>query len=158
MRSMCSVYDRYIVSKSSSENNGHGWYFLNMSNSSFYKLYCDERTMISAQRAQAFPVNTRVLFVLECGTQWHRNIFATGLLVSSPLEVFLLGLANAVCGAAVLPKSSTWDIALTTSPGGCLIATAVTQATGNLARDLILSLASCLTLFCKAANFVGCRS
>lgn len=83
--------------------------------------------MISAERAQAFPVNTRVLFVLECGTQWYRNIFASpGLLVSSPLEVFLLGLANAVCGAAALPKSSTWDIALTTSPGGCLIATAVT--------------------------------
>lgn len=68
-------------------------------------------------------------------------------------------LASALGGEAALPKSSTWDIALTLSPGGCLMATAVLYARANLARsDSLLPLASYLMLFCKAANFMGCRS
>lgn len=67
------------------------------------------------------------------------------VLVCSSLEVFLLVVANVLCGAGALSKSSSWDIGLTVSPGGCLTATAVTHAMRNLARDLILSLlASCL--------------
>lgn len=54
----------------------------------------------------------------------------------------MLALASALGGAATFLKSSTWGVALTTSPGGCLMAIAVTYAMGNLARESILSLAS----------------
>lgn len=48
-----------------------------------------------------------------------------------------LALVNALCEAAASPKSSTWEVALTTPPGGFLKATTVAYAMGNLARDLI---------------------
>lgn len=60
--------------------------------------------------------------------------FAAGLIF---LEVFLLALVNAFCEAAASPKSSTWEVALTTPPGGFFMVTTVACAMGNLARDVI---------------------
>lgn len=132
-----------------------------MLNSSFQKLYCNKGLRLVLKGAQAFSVNAWVLLlVLKCGTQWYRRIAATPVVLDwASLEVFLLAFADALCAAAALPKSSTWDVALTTSPGGCLMSTAVLYAMGNLARfDSLTPLASCLMLFCQAANFAGCRS
>ena len=78
-------------------------------------------------RAQAFSVNTWVLhLVLKCGIQWYRKILATPVVLDgSSLEVFLLALADSLSGTGASPKPCAWDIALTTSPAGCLMSAAV---------------------------------
>ena len=47
------------------------------------------------------------------------------VLDGSSLEVFLLALADSLCGTGASPKPCAGDIALTTSPAGCLMSAAV---------------------------------
>lgn len=145
----------------SSENSLHGWDFLSMSNSSFCQFYWHKRTMIRLELRghRVFSVNTRVPVVHPCGTQWSGEVQAAPVvLVWSPLGVFLRVSAGALCEAVLYPRPLLWTWLWWRPPDGCVTAPAVFNAMGNLARDLILTLASCLMRFCKAANFMGCRS